>query len=129
VSRVKGDGEAAATPDTFQEGDMSRESDHYPTLMGLNRGYFNQDVDVLVSADPDEVINTFKNENAPEFIEQTVQEVRRFLSAYGQNDSDLTSAFERIFKPEVAFYNMKGRTTRQGLEKLVEILSNLPGTP
>ena len=108
---------------------MSGESDHYPALMDLNRGYFNQDVDVLVSNDPDEVIKTFKEENAPEYIEQTVEEIRRFLSAYGQNDSDLTSAFERIFTPEVAFYNMKGRTTRQGLEKVVDILSNPPRTP
>jgi hypothetical protein len=108
---------------------MSRESDHYPALMDLNRGYFNQNVDVLVSGDPDEVINTFKKENTPECVEQTVQEIRRFLSTYGQNDSDLTSAFERIFTPEAAFYNMKGRTTRQGLEKVVEILSNPPGTP
>jgi hypothetical protein len=105
---------------------MSLESDHYPALMGLNRGYFNQDVDVLISGDPDEVVSTFKKENAPELIEQTVQEIRRFLSAYGQNDDALTSAFERIFTPEVAFYNMKGRTTRQALEKVVEILSNPP---
>jgi len=108
---------------------MSRESDLYPAMMDLNRGYFNQDVDVLVSSDPDEVIKTFKEENTPEYIEQTVQEIRRFLSAYGQNDSDLTSAFQRIFAPEVAFYNMKGRTTRQGLEKVIEILSNPSGTP
>jgi len=47
---------------------MSRESDHYPALMDLNRGYFNQNVDVLVSGDPDEVINTFKKENTPECV-------------------------------------------------------------
>jgi hypothetical protein len=61
---------------------MSRESDHYPALVELNRGYFNQDVDVLVGGDLDEVIMTFKEENTPEYIKQTVQEIRRFLSLW-----------------------------------------------
>jgi hypothetical protein len=61
---------------------MSRESDHYPALVDRNRCYFNQDVDVLVSSDPDEVIMTFKEENTPEYIKQTVPEIRRFLSLW-----------------------------------------------
>jgi hypothetical protein len=51
---------------------MSRESDHDTALMELNRGYFNQDVDVRISRDPDEVIKTFKEEGAPAYIAQTV---------------------------------------------------------
>jgi len=58
-----------------------------------------------------------------------VQEIRRFLSLYGENDTELTNAFERIFTPEVDFHNMKGRTTREGLEKVIEIVSNPPKMP
>jgi len=35
---------------------------------------------------------------------------------------------ERIFKPDVAFYNMKDRGTREGQKKVIEILSNPPNT-
>jgi hypothetical protein len=41
----------------------------------------------------------------------------------------ISPVHQRIFTPEVAFYNMKGRTTRQGLEEVIEILANPSGTP
>lgn len=103
---------------------MSQESDDYPALMDLNRGYFNQDFEVLISRDPDEVVRVFREENTPDCVEETVRDIQRFLSVYGKNEAELTSAFERIFTPETDFYNMKGRTTREGLEKVIEILSN-----
>jgi predicted nucleotidyltransferase len=108
---------------------MPSESDNYPALMNLNRAYFNQDVDVLISPDPDEVVRVFKEELSVEYIEETVQDIRRFLSLYGKDDTQLTNAFERVFRPEVNFYNVKGRTTREGLEKVIEILSNPPKMP
>lgn len=102
---------------------MPSESDNYPALTNLISAYFNQDVDVLISTDPDEVVQVFKEEISREYIEETVRDIRRFLSLYGKNDTELTNAFERIFTPEINFYKMKGRTTREGLEKLIEILS------
>jgi hypothetical protein len=33
----------------------------------------------ITTEDPDEVVKTFREENSPEFIEQTVREIRRFL--------------------------------------------------
>jgi predicted nucleotidyltransferase len=108
---------------------MPSQSDNYPALMDLNRGYFSQDVDVVISREPDEVIRVFKEENSRECIEETVQDIRRFLSLYGRNDTELTNAFERVFTPEVKFYNINGRTTREGLEKVIEILLNPPKMP
>jgi CdiI immunity protein len=108
---------------------MPSESDKYPALMNLNRAYFNQDVDVLISLDADEVDQVFKQEISVEYIEETVQDIRRFLSLYGKNDTELTNASWRVFRPEVNCHNVKGRTTREGLEKVIEILSNPPKMP
>jgi hypothetical protein len=57
-----------------------------------------------------------------------VQDIRRFLSLYGKNDAAPTNALERVFRPAVNF-NVKGRTTREGLEKAIEILWNPPKMP
>jgi len=105
-----------------------QESDNYPALMNLNRGYFHQDWDII-SGDPDEVVAAFREENPPQHVQNVISDIKRFLDVYGQgDDAALTSAFERVFTPEVDFYNMKGRTTREGLKKVIEILSNLPKT-
>jgi hypothetical protein len=102
----------------------------YPVLRSLISGYFNQDWDIISKTeDPDEVIAIVKQETSPEGIHNLINDIERFVAKYGQSDSELNDALERVFQPEVDFYNMKDRTTREGLQKAIEILSNSPTTP
>jgi hypothetical protein len=106
-----------------------RESDDYPALRTLVCAYFNQDWDIIYKTeDPDEVIVIVREQGSPEAIQSIIQDIERLLAKYGQNDTELTAALRRTFKPDFAFYNMKDRGTREGLEKVIEILSNPPNT-
>jgi len=108
---------------------VRQESDNYEALGSLVRGYFNQDWDIIHETDdPDEIVALIKQENSPVAIQNLIRDIERFVATYGHSDAELTSAFERVFTPEVDFYNMKGRTTREGLEKVIEVLSNPPKT-
>ena len=103
------------------------ESDDYPTLKGLVRGYFHQDYDII-SEDGDEVVAAFRDENLPEVRQSLIEDIHRFLDRYGSDEKQLTAAFERVFTPETAFHRFWGRTTREALLKVVEIVS-APATP
>ena len=106
------------------------EKDEYEALRSLIGGYFNQDWDIIEKTDdPDEVIVNLKKENSPEAIQNLIHDIERFLSKYGQSDTELNDALRRVFRPDIDFYNMKDRGTREGLEKVIEILSSPSKTP
>ena len=101
------------------------ESAEYPVLRSLIHGYFNQDWDLICKTqDSDEAIAFVKKETSAEGIQNLIRDIEEFLAKYGRNDTELNNALERVFRPEIDFYNMKGRTTRQGLQKVIEILSD-----
>ena len=100
------------------------EKDDYPNLGALIRGSFNQDWDIIYeSEDPDEIVAAVKAENTPLAIRNLIQDIELFLAKYGETSEDQNAALERVFRPEVRFYKMKGRTPREGLEKTIAILS------
>jgi hypothetical protein len=103
------------------------ESDDYPTLKGLVRGYFHQDYDII-SEDGDEVVAAFRDENLPSASQSLIEDIHRFLDLYSSDEKQLTDAFERVFTPETAFHRFWGRTTREALLKVIEIVS-APATP
>ena len=103
------------------------ERDDYPTLRGLVRGYFHQDYDII-SDDDDLVVAAFRDENLPATRQRLIGDVHRFLDRYGADEKQLTDAFERVFTPETAFHRFEGRTTREAMLKVIEIVS-APGTP
>jgi hypothetical protein len=105
--------------------EQHEERDEYPALRTLISAYFNQDWDIIYETkDPDELIAIVKEEATPEGVHELIQDIERFLTKYGQSDAELKDALERIFRPEVDFYNTKGRGTREGLKKVIEILSS-----
>lgn len=103
------------------------ERDDYPTLRGLVRGYFHQDYDII-SDDDDLVVAVFRDENLPATRQRLIEDIHRFLDRYGADERHLTDAFERVFTPETAFHRFEGRTTREALLKVIEIVS-APATP
>jgi hypothetical protein len=103
------------------------EREDYPALRGLVRGYFHQDYDII-SEDGDEVVAAFRDENLPATREQLIDDIQRFLARYGADEAELTKAFERVFTPETGFHRFWGRTTREALLKVIEIVS-APATP
>ena len=103
------------------------ERDDYPTLTGLVDGYFHQDYDII-SEDGDEVVAAFRDETLPAVHQSLIEDIRRFLDRYGADEKLLTEAFERVFKPDTAFHRFWGRTTREALLKVIEIVS-APATP
>ena len=106
-----------------------RESEDYPMLGDLIGAYFNQDWNIIFKTeDPDEVIAILKQENSSETIQSLIRNIERFLAKYGHSDAELNDALERVFQPDDRFYNSKGRATREGLEKVIEILTNPPKT-
>ena len=106
---------------------VREESDDYPTLAGLVGGYFHQDYDII-SEDGDEVVAAFRDETLPAVHQSLMADIHRFLDRYGADEKQLTGAFERVFTPETAFHRFWGRTTREALLKVVEIVS-APATP
>ena len=106
---------------------LHEESDDYPTLKGLVRGYFHQDYDII-SEDGDDVVAAFRDENLPAANQRLIEDIHRFLDHYGSDEKELTNAFERVFTPETAFHRFWGRTTREALLKVIEIISE-PATP
>jgi hypothetical protein len=106
---------------------LREESDNYPTLKGLVRGYFHQDYDII-SDDDDLVVAAFRDENLPATLQRLIDDIQRFLARYGADEKQLTDAFERVFTPETAFHRFFGRTTREALLKVIEIVS-APATP
>jgi hypothetical protein len=107
---------------------VAEESKNFPGLKCLNQGYFNQDYE-LISEDPDEVVRVFKEENGLEYAKQTAWEIWQFLALYGSNEAELMQSLARILRPEFAFYYRMGRTAREGLEKVIEILLRPAETP
>jgi hypothetical protein len=106
--------------------EKSNESDSYPGLKNLIGCYFDQDSS-FISEDPDEVVAYFKEENQPAFTQNIINvkdDIDRFLKVYGENDAQLSEAFTRVFKPETAISGWNGRTMREALMKIVEILSD-----
>jgi hypothetical protein len=106
---------------------LRKEGDDYPALTGLIDGYFHQDYDV-VSEDGDDVVAAFRDENLPAVRQSLIEDIHRFLDRYGTDEKQLTDAFERVFTPETAFHRFWGRTTREALLKVIEIVS-APATP
>jgi hypothetical protein len=100
---------------------VAEESENFPGLKCLNHAYFNQDYE-LISEDPDEVVRVFKEENGEEYAKQTAWEIMQFLALYGSDEAELMQSLARILRPEFAFYYRMGRTAREGLEKVIEIL-------
>lgn len=105
-----------------QEVGQQESSHEYPTLRGLVRGYFHQDYDII-SDDADEVVAAFRDETPPAVHRDLIDEIQRFIDHYGADEKELTGAFEGIFTPETGFHRFWGRTTREALTKVVEIVS------
>ncbi len=100
----------------------------YPRLTNLVHAYFHQDYDRM-SEDPDEVIAIYKGLETPVQRDGLVADIRLFLATHGMSDVELAESFRRIFKPDADFDGWNGRTTREALLKIVEILSDdaIPG--
>jgi hypothetical protein len=58
-----------------------------------------------------------------------IEEIHRFLEHYGGNEAQLTEAFERIFRPETSFHRFWGRTTRESLLRVADIMAGKPAQP
>lgn len=95
----------------------------YPLLQNLVRCYFDQDYDEI-SEDVDEIFAYYKAEAFPGTPEKLIEEVKRFLTTYDKGEEQLTQAFRKIFHPELSFFHWKGRTTRETLLKMIEIMSS-----
>ena len=100
----------------------------YPRLNNLVHGYFHQDYDIL-SEDPDEIMAIYKGREWPVVRDGLLADIRLFLATYGSSDAEVAESFRRIFKPDADFDGWNGRTTREALLKIVEILSDdvIPG--
>jgi hypothetical protein len=95
----------------------------YPALLNLIRGYFHQDYDLL-SEDADEIVRIYHLENPLPIQKELVSNIQRFLEAHqNETDDELLQALRTTFRPEFAFYGWNGRTTREALEKIIEIVS------
>jgi hypothetical protein len=99
------------------------ERNAYPALKQLVKVYFFEDYDII-SEDPDEIVEVFKHESGEEGIRGLPDDIHRFLNVYGATDEDLSAAFTRIFRPQMAIYGWNGRTLREALNKIVEIMSD-----
>lgn len=71
----------------------------------------------------DEVVSAFRADNDPAFVQQTVQDIERFLTIQPEDETELTSNFRRVFEPEISFYCWEGRTVRETLLHIVEVLT------
>ncbi len=94
----------------------------YPAFFNLVRTYFDQDYH-LISEDADKVVAAFKEDNSPEFVAQAVQDIQSFLASHPQEDPELANIFRKVFKPEVNFYEWEGRTTREALLRVIQVLA------
>ena len=103
------------------------ESDDYPSLADMVGAYFHEDYH-LTSEDPDEIVAYVKEVSSLAYVQQLVQDIQRCLAKYGQSESELDAAFDRVFTPQANFRYLKDRTQRESLEKVIEILSNPPKT-
>jgi hypothetical protein len=106
----------------------SSERDGYPNLHNLISGYFHQDYDI-VSEDSDIVIAAYKSDSPSDIPAAMIEEIHRFLEHYGGDEAQLTQAFERIFSPETSFHRFWGRTTRESLLRIADIMAGKPVQP
>lgn len=99
------------------------EHEEYPALLQMIGAYFHQDYDII-SEDPDVIVAEYKQESKREHVHRVIDDINRFLKNHAGNDDELAASFYRIFKPEAGFYGWKGRTVRESLLKVLEILSD-----
>jgi hypothetical protein len=99
----------------------AEDSSSYPFLQNLVRCYFDQDYDEI-SENVDEIFEYYKAEAFPGTAQKLIEEVSRFLATYDTGEEQLTKAFRQIFRPELSFFHWKGRTTRETLLKIIEIM-------
>jgi hypothetical protein len=116
-----------ALPDTPKP---PQERDGYPALSNLVDCYFFQDYDIWGET-PDEIVEVYKYAIRPIRPTQLIDDLQRFLTQYGKSEEELEAAFDRVFHPEMAIYGWNGRTLREALLRIIEILSdeNNPGRP
>ncbi len=87
-----------------------------------------QDYD-LFGQSLDELTEVIKYDHGPVETPILILELRRFLLRHGNTDPELAESFRRVFQPELCFEGWDGRTLRQSLERMLEILQdpNHPG--
>ena len=107
-----------------------QERDGYPALTNLVDCYFFQDYDIWGQT-PDEIVEVYKYMIRPARPTPLVDDLQRFLVQYGNSEEDLEAAFSRVFHPELEIYGWNGRSLREALVRIIEILSdeNNPGRP
>ena len=93
----------------------------YPAFLNLIRGYFNQDSNVI-SENPDVIARVFKEDSSYAHTTEVVKDILLFLALHPEDDPGLAKLFRNTFAPEISFYHWQGRSTREGLRRLVEIL-------
>ena len=119
--------ELKALPDPPKQ---SQERDEYSALTNLVDCYFFQDYDIWGET-PDEIVEVYKHMIRPARPTLLIDDLQRFLVQYGNSEEELEVAFTRVFHPELEIYGWTGRTLREALLRIIEILSdeNNPGRP
>ena len=94
----------------------------YPVLYSLARYYFDQDYDMRGDT-IDEVIAYFKNDTSVDAWEELAKELKMFLRKNSnEDDAAFTQVFKQTFKPDIAFYCWEGRTARQTLQRILQLV-------
>jgi hypothetical protein len=99
---------------------MDDSKTQYPHLAALLDGYFHQDFDVNGST-LEEIIDKSRADSSPAEIDGTIQDIHRFIQAFGDTDAHLAAAFERIFQPGVIVEGWEGMSTRQWLQRIANL--------
>lgn len=98
--------------------------DDYPVLHSLARYYFDQDYDMRGNT-IDEIIAYFRHDTSAGAPQDLASELKMFLQRNSrEDDATLTQTFKNTFRPDIAFYQWEGRTTRQTLQRILELVEN-----
>ena len=65
----------------------------------------------------------FKKDNHPEFVKTTIGDIETFLQTCLEEDPQLENIFVAVFKPEMNFYEWEGRSTRETLQYIRDVLA------
>jgi hypothetical protein len=100
----------------------SQEAKSYPELDYLLGAYFHQDYDIAGS-NLQEIIATYCAEELDEVRKSTRADIERFLHAYGPEESSVSEALERVFKPGVIVEDWEGLNAKQWLQEIARLLA------
>ena len=103
------------------------ERKEFPYLGELMDGWLHQDYDLMGGPTFKGIMDSYQKSTSETWQKRTAADAHRFLARFGESNTALVEAMDRVFYPCFIVEGWEGLTTRAWLLEVARILSGQPG--